>query len=66
MSDENCGCEGKKEDTLCWGCLRRDNMRAAAEMRRAGAIPEVGENFDRAAAECQGVIDAMNSAGAQA
>jgi hypothetical protein len=66
MSGKNCGCDENNTDTLCWGCLRNMNMRAAVEMRRAGALPEVSDNFEKAAAECQGVIDAMNKAGAQA
>lgn len=66
MSDKNCGCDGKTEDTLCWGCLRNMNMRAAVELRRAGAVEEACSSFEQAAAEAQGVIDAMNSNGAQA
>lgn len=66
MSDKNCGCNGKTEDTLCWGCLRNMNMRAAAELRRAGAVEDACNSFEQAAAEAQGVIDAMNEGIAKA
>lgn len=46
---------------LCWGCLEHNLNRAVEINDEANAIPEVSENFRRAAVEANGIRTALDA-----